>query len=116
MQTRVIPGQQSPLFIRAMRALETRLPLPHDFTHRPLATQVKLAARLARQHYQGLQGTLQGFGVITGYRLQSAFDHAVLINPDGTIKEGFLRRVAPEEARLTIKGRRIDQGVMTSSS
>ena len=104
-------GKHIPAFMQAWFWENRVIELPNDFDSWSSSKQVGQAARIVRRHF-GENGGEQGiWGTITGYRLQLTFDHAVVLNTDGTIREGFNRDGELPPTMLTIKGKRIPVGL-----
>ncbi len=104
-------GKHIPVFVKAWIWRNRVIGLPDDFGGLSSSQQMKQATRIVRGHYHEHGGELGIWGRITGYRLQRTFDHAVILNTDGTISDGFNRDgevLAPE---IRIKGKRIPMGI-----
>lgn len=108
-------GVRVPFFVQAFVYGEKVLALPDGFDEMPSAQQVQQAARIARLHFHENGGELgKAWGTIAGYRLQRTFDHAVVLNTDGTIRDGFDRDREPQPPEIRIKGKRVPVGIFTS--
>lgn len=103
-------GERLPFFIQAFIWGERLLDLPKTFHQLSLSQQVHQVAGIARRHFHGHRGKLEAWGIITGYRLQSTCDHAVILNTDGTILEGFNRDGETSKPELRVKGKRVSVG------
>ncbi|MCH8076802.1 MAG: hypothetical protein IIC64_13390 [SAR324 cluster bacterium] len=104
-------GVRMPFFVQAFAYGEKVLGLPEDFESLSASRQVKKAIHIVRLHYRKKGGDMGTWGKITGYRLQRTFDHAVVLNVDGTIRDGFDRDPEPPPPMLTIKGKRVPVGL-----
>lgn len=104
-------GKRFPFFIQAFAYGQKVLHMADGFDKLSSARQVRQVARIVRQHFRENGGKLGVWGTITGYRLQITYDHSVVLNTDGTIREGFNRDQEPPPPMLTIKGKRIPVGV-----
>ncbi len=104
-------GVGMPFFIQAILWREKVLGLPDEFDGMTSALQVRQAARIVRRHFGENQGKLGTWGNISGYRLQRTFDHAVLLNTDGTVREGFNREPEPPAPVLRVGGKRVPVGM-----
>ena len=100
-------GVRMPFFVQAFAWGGKVLGLPDEFVDLSLARQVRQAAKIVRRHFGENGGKLNASGDITGYRLQRTFDHAVVLNTDGTIREGFNRDPEPPPPELQVKGKRV---------
>lgn len=108
-------GVRVPFFIQAFAWGEKVLGLPADFDDMTSTQQVRKTGRIVRRHFHDNGGELgMVWGTIIGYRLQRTFDHAVLLNTDGTIREGFSRDPEPPTPELRIGGKRIPVGMFTT--
>jgi len=104
-------GKHFPAFMQAWFGGNKVMSLPDGFDSWSSSKQVSQAARIVRRHFVESGGELGSWGTITGYRLQKTFDHAVVLNTDGTIRDGFNRDGEPPPPMMTIKGKRIPVGV-----
>lgn len=93
-----------PFFVQAFAWNEKVLALSEDFDLLSLSRQVSQASRIVLRNFRKNRGDLGTWGSITGYRLQRAFDHAVVLNTDGTIREGFNRDPESPPPELGVKG------------
>ena len=103
-------GRQMPLFVQAFAWGQKVLGLPDEFDRLSSAQQVRQASRIVRRHFRKKGGELGTWGTITGYRLRLTLDHAVVLNTDGTIREGFIRAPEPPAPEIRIKGTRVPVG------
>jgi len=104
-------GNHIPAFMQAWFWGNKVMGLPDGFDSWASSKQVGEAARIVCRHFVESGGEQDIWGTITGYRLQRTFDHAVVLNTDGTIREGFNRDGEPPATILTIKGKRIPVGL-----
>ena len=102
-----------PFFVQAFIWGHKVLGLPDEFGDFSSFQQMKQATRIVRGHFHESGGELGIWGTITGYRFQRTFDHAVLLNTDGTIRDGFNRDKEPPAPELRIKGKRVPVGIFT---
>ena len=109
--TELPPGIHLPAFAQMFTRGQKVVGLPDEFVRLPSTLQVRQAARIVRRHFREHRGMLGVWGTITGYRLQLTYDHAVLLNVDGTVREGFHRRPEPPAPELRIGGKRIPVGM-----
>lgn len=104
-------GKRVPFFVQAFFCGKKVMGLPDGFDSWSSSKQVSQAARIVRRQFVESGGEQGIWGTIKGYRLQRTFDHAVVLNTDGTIREGFNRDGELPLTMLTIKGRRIPVGL-----
>ena len=107
-------GVRVPFFVQAFAWGEKVLGLPDEFADLSLAHQVRQAAPVVQRHFGKKGGKLGTWGAIIGYRLQRTYDHSVLLNTDGTIREGFSRDPERQAPELQIKGKRVPGGLFTA--
>ena len=105
-------GVRFPFFIQAVAWHQKVMRLPNEIARLSPSKQVRQVAGIVRQHFREHQGSLGTWGLITGYRLQITFDHAVILNTDGTVREGFHRKPEPPAPELQIKGKRLPVGML----
>ena len=103
-------GKHIPAFVQAFMWGNKVMGLPNDFDGMTSSQQVRQAARVVRKHFRESGGELAAWGVITGYRLQLTYVHAVLLNVNGTLREGFNRDQEPPAPEIQIKGKRLPVG------
>jgi len=106
---------RSPFFIQVVAWYQKVMPLPNEIARLSSSKQVREVAGLVRRHFREHQGRLGAWGTITGYRLQLTYDHAVLLNVDGTVREGFNRRPEPPAPEIRIGGKRIPVGLFVGN-
>ena len=107
-------GVRFPFSIQAVAWHQKVMRLPPDIAHLSPSKQVRKVAGIVRRHFLEHQGRLGAWGTISGYRLQITYDHAVVLSVDGTVREGFNRRLEPPPPNLTVQGKRIPVGVFGS--
>ena len=100
-------GKRMPFFIQAFALDQKVLPLPDGFDRLSSSRQVRQVAGIVRAHFREHQGKLGRGGKITGYRVQFTYNHAVVLNIDGTIREGFQRRPETPAPELRVGGKRV---------
>ncbi len=105
------PGIHFPAFAQMFTWGQKLISLPDEFACLSSTLQVKQAARIVRRHFHETGGEFTVWGTITGYRLQCTFDHAVVLETDGTIREGFDRTGELPAPEIRIKGKRVPVGV-----
>ncbi len=103
-------GVRCPFFIQAVAWNQKVMRLPNEIARLSSSRQVRQVAGIVRAHFREHQGRLGSWGSITGYHLQRTFDHAVLLNVDGTVREGFHRRPEPPAPEIQIRGKRVSVG------
>lgn len=110
--TELPPGIHFPAFAQMFTWGQKVVGLPEEFSRISSAQQVNQAARIVRRHFGENGGELCAvWGTITGYRLQCSFDPAVVLNTDGTMREGFNRDPKPPAPKIRIKGKRVPVGM-----
>ena len=110
--TELPPGIRFPAFAQMFAWGQKVVGLPGEFDQLSSSQQVKQAARIVRHHFGENGGELCAvWGTITGYRLQRTYDHAVILNTDGTIQEGFDRTREPPAPGILIGGKKVPMGM-----
>ena len=104
-------GVRYPFFVQSVAWHQKVMPLPKEIAPLSSSKQVRQVAGIIRQHFREHEGMLGVWGKITGYRLQRTYDHAVLLNVDGTVRDGFIRNTAPPPPVLQVSGKQVPDGL-----
>ena len=106
-------GKRIPIFVQAWIWKDKVIGLPDEYSGLSSTQQVNQAARIVRRYFGETRGQLGIWGTITGYRLQRTYDHAVMLNTDGNVREGFNRDAEPQPPELRIGGKQLPVGLFT---